>query len=130
MKDRRLAWVTLLFAVLTAVATWPQALRPGSVPPNQDSWLSLWRIAWIAHQLPRDPERLFAGNIYYPARGTLAFSDATLLQGALVSPLIWLGLPVPYAMTLLVLGAYLAVRGLILLSARVVRRHEPGGNHR
>ena len=106
MKDRRLAWVTLLFAVLTAVATWPQVLHPASVPPNQDSWLSLWRIAWIAHQLPRDPERLFAGNIYYPARGTLAFSDATLLQGALVSPLIWLGLPVPYAMTLLVLGSF------------------------
>ena len=75
------------------------------MPPNQDSWLSLWRIAWIAHQLPRDPERLFAGNIYYP-RGTLAFSDATLLQGALVSPLIWLGCRCLTRLTLLVLGSF------------------------
>ena len=67
--------------------------------------VSLWRIAWIAHQLPRDPERLFAGNIYYPARHP-AFSDATLLQGALVSPLIWLGCRCLTRLTLLVLGSF------------------------
>jgi hypothetical protein len=102
------AWlrVTLFYAALTIAATWPQAIHPGSVPPNQDAWLNLWRLAWIAHELPRDPLHLFDANIYHPEPATLAYSDATLLQGLAAAPLIWLGVPVPYALTLLVLASF------------------------
>jgi hypothetical protein len=47
---------------------------------------SIWRLAWVAHQLPADPWHLFDANIFYPARGTLALSDAMLLVGALGMP--------------------------------------------
>ena len=42
----------LLFTVLTVVATWPQAIRFDSIPDNVDAYFSLWRLGWIAHQLP------------------------------------------------------------------------------
>ncbi|MGE5361876.1 MAG: glycosyltransferase family 39 protein, partial [Bacteroidales bacterium] len=52
---------------------------------------SVWRLAWIAHQLPRDPGHLFDANIFYPARDTLALSDSILLPGLVAAPFIWLG---------------------------------------
>ncbi|MGB2716322.1 MAG: hypothetical protein WBC51_19215 [Vicinamibacterales bacterium] len=108
MRTADRAWlrVTILFSVMTAVATWPQVLRPGDVPANQDSWLNLWRLSWIAYQLPRDPVHLFDTNIYFPERATLAYSDATLLQGLVAAPLFWLGVPTPYVYNLLVLGSF------------------------
>ena len=48
--------------------------------------MSIWRLAWVAHQLPEDPRHLFDANIFYPAKGTLALSDAMLLVGALGLP--------------------------------------------
>ena len=102
------AWlrVTFFFAALTVAATWPQAVQPGSVPPNQDAWLNMWRLAWIAHQLPRDPLHLFDANIHYPEPATLAYSDATLLQALLAAPFIWLGVPLPYVLTTLVMVSF------------------------
>jgi len=52
-----------------------------SIPENVDAYFSLWRIAWIAHQLPRDVVHLFDANIFHPLRHTLAYSDAVLLEG-------------------------------------------------
>jgi len=98
----------LLFAVLTLGLTWPQALHPGSVPDYMDSYFNLWRLAWIAHQLPQDPRHLFDANIFFPLPHTLAYSDATLLQGLLAAPWIWAGLPVVYAANALVLGSFVA----------------------
>ena len=98
--------VVILFCVMTAVATWPQIVRPSGIPDHQDGWLNMWRIAWIAHQLPRDPIHLFDANIHYPERGTLAYSDATLLQGLVASPPLWLGAPTPYVHTALVLISF------------------------
>ncbi len=102
------AWlrVTLFFAALTVAATWPQAIHPGSVPPNQDAWLNMWRLAWVAHQLPRDPRHLFDANIHYPEPATLAYSDATLFQALLAAPFIWLGVPLPYVLTVLVMVSF------------------------
>ena len=115
------AWlpVTLLFLLLTILATWPQALQPAGIPAHRDAWLNMWRVAWIAHQLPRSPSDLFDGNIYHPARGTLAYSDATLLQGALAAPFLWLGVATPYVHTLLILGSFVFAG----LSAWLLVRH-------
>jgi hypothetical protein len=49
----------------------------------------MWRLAWIAHALPRDPAHLFDGNIFYPHLRTLAYSDATLFEGLLAAPWLW-----------------------------------------
>jgi hypothetical protein len=105
--DRRdLLVATLAFAVLTCWFTYPQAFELGSVPLHHDAYFSIWRISWIAHQLPRAPWHLFDANIFAPATGTLAYSDAVLLQGLLASPLLWAGVPGVVAYNLLVLTSF------------------------
>ena len=100
--------VAALSAVLTVVATWPQAARLDSVPDNVDAYFSLWRIGWIAHQLPSRPGELFDTNIFHPEKGTLAYSDAVLLQGVVSLPFLNAGVPVVYVYNALVLGSFVA----------------------
>ncbi len=80
-----------LASVATAVLTWPQLRFPGMVVDHFDPYFSVWRLGHIAHALRRWPVALFDANIFYPAKGTLAYSDATLLQGVLGAPLFWAG---------------------------------------
>jgi hypothetical protein len=86
------ALVLLGYVGLACVTTWPignpQAL---GLPHADDAYFNVWRLAWVAHQLPRDPLHLFDANIFSPARDTFALSDAMLLVGVLGAPLIWLG---------------------------------------
>jgi hypothetical protein len=106
----------LLFTLLTAALTWPQVAHPLSVPPHDDAYFSMWRLGWIAHQLPRDPAHLFDGNTLYPAKDTLAYSDAVLLQGVAGAPLIWLGAPVVLVYNLQILATFvLCGLGMFLL---------------
>jgi hypothetical protein len=96
--------------------TWPQVRHPASVPDHIDPYFSLWRIAWIAHQLPRDPVHLFDANIFYPLRHTLAYSDALLLEGLTGAPFIWLGVPTVLVYNLQILGSFvLCGVGMFLL---------------
>lgn len=97
------------FVTLTAVLTWPQGARLSSVPGyHQDPLFSIWRLAWIANALGEYPSRLFDGNIFYPEKGTLLYSDSTLLQGLIAAPFIWLGVPAVAAYNLLVLASFVA----------------------
>ena len=96
----------MCFGFLTAILTWPQVIRLTDVPDHYDPLLSMWRLAWIAHQLPRDPRHLFDANIFWPEQNTLAYSDATLLQGLIAAPAVWLGVPVVVVYNLLVLGSF------------------------
>ena len=88
-----LAAVTAVMVVLTLVMTYPQITRLDSVRDLGDPLFSIWRLSWIAHQLPRDPLHLFDANIFYPERYTLAFSDSILLPGIVGAPFLWLGVP-------------------------------------
>jgi hypothetical protein len=88
----RSACVAALFIAVTIGMTWPQARFMGTrVYDADDPLLSIWRISWIAHILPRSPLDLFNGNIFYPERRTLAYTDSVLLQGLVTAPLIWSG---------------------------------------
>lgn len=91
---------------LTAFVTWPQANRMGShLVEHQDTYFSIWRTSWIAHALANAPAQLFNTNIFYPTKGTLAFSDAMLLQGLIATPFHWARVsPVLIYNTLLLLG--------------------------
>jgi len=114
---------TVIFGLLTVALTWPQAARLSSIPDHTDVYFSLWRLAWIAHQLPIDPLRLFDANIYFPAPRTLAYSDATLLQGLIGAPFIWLGVPVVVVYNLLVLASFvLCGTGTFLLVRHLTGR--------
>lgn len=84
----------LLVCVILAVAhTWPLATAPHVLSRNDngDTMLNEWILAWIAHQLPRDPLHLFEGNIFYPSHDTLAFSEPLIVPALMGAPVRWLG---------------------------------------
>ncbi len=90
----RMLGATLFAAALAVFATWPQARTLDTTfISHQDPYFSTWRVAWIAHALTTAPARLFDTNVFYPTTNTLAFSDATLLQGLIGAPLFWLHFP-------------------------------------
>jgi hypothetical protein len=75
---------------LTVLLTWPQVLYLGSkVAAHDDPLFSIWRLAWVAHALPADPQHLFDANIFYPHVRTLAYSDAMLFEALLAAPWLW-----------------------------------------
>ena len=95
-----------LFAALTVVMTWPQALHLGSrAMPHQDVYFNMWRLRWFAHALITSPGRLFDANIFFPERRTLALSDAMFVEGLLAAPLTWLGVKPVLVHNLMLLGA-------------------------
>src|SRR5215211_6220476 len=91
-RSRRAA--AFAVCLLLAVAhTWPLALHPGrySLNDNADAELNTWILAWVQHQLPRDPLHLFDANIFYPAKGSLAFSEPLIVPAVMGGPLAWAG---------------------------------------
>jgi len=85
--------VLLLFVLLAVVHTWPIASAPGSSGRNStaDTKLNQWAMAWVAHQVVRDPVHLFDANIFYPERRTLAYSEHLFVQSMMGAPLAWAG---------------------------------------
>jgi hypothetical protein len=119
---RELAAVVLGFGVLTIALTWPLAAQLGSVgrADNGDGRISIWNVAWVARALALDPSHVFDANIFYPHRGTLAYSELNLGAGILAVPVYWLTRN-PYAahnfvfilsFVLSATGAYYLVRHL------------------
>jgi hypothetical protein len=110
-----------LFVALTVLETWPLAADPShrSRNDNGDTILNEWAIAWVAHQVVRDPLHLFQANIFYPEANTLAFSEAMLVQAAIAAPLLWAGAS-PVLAYNLVLMAGLSLTGFAM--CLVVRR--------
>lgn len=118
---RRRLLVSALFLTLIVVNSYPLAFRLDSaIGGHFDSYFSTWRLAWVAHQIVADPLHLFDGNIFYPERTTLAYSDAMLLPALVVAPLHWIGVSAlaVYNLTLIAafflsaLAAYCLVRSL------------------
>jgi hypothetical protein len=106
---RRFIGALALVVLLTLVFTWPQALHLGSkVAAHHDPNFSMWRLAWIAHALSTDPRHIFDANIFYPSVRTLAYSDATMLEGAIAAPLLWAHVPLILVYNLLLLGGIAA----------------------
>jgi hypothetical protein len=98
-----------LFVTLTVLLTWPMAhLWDPQLPAHDDAMFSVWRLAWVAHQLTTDPVRLFDANIFWPQQNTLAYSDAMLLLGVAGAPLIWLGVHPVVVHNLLLLAAFVS----------------------
>jgi len=119
-RSRRAAAFAL--CLLLAVAhTWPLALDPGrhSRNDNADAELNAWIMAWVAHQLPRDPLHLFEANIFYPAHDSLAFSEPLIVPALMGAPMAWAGAsPVRVHNVILILGlALTAFAGCLLIEA-------------
>lgn len=87
-------WLTIVvFAVLSVIHTWPLARNPArlSLNDNSDAMLNEWALAWVDHQLVRDPLHLFDGNIFYPAKDSLAFSEPLIVPAMMGIPVLWSG---------------------------------------
>jgi hypothetical protein len=123
---RSSAAAALAFCVLTAAVTYPQAaVVSTSIANHPDPYFSIWRLGWVAHQLAANPRHLFDANIFYPERGTFAYSDAMLLPGAAAAPLFWLHVPPVVIYNAALLGA-LALSGFTMfLLARQVTGSAP-----
>jgi hypothetical protein len=89
---RELGLVLLASVLLTAALTYPVAFKLGQVGrvDNGDGKLSIWNVAWVARALTSDPLHVFDANIFYPHRGTLAYSENNLGAGAMAAPVYWL----------------------------------------
>ncbi|HUQ86080.1 MAG TPA: hypothetical protein VM096_00895 [Vicinamibacterales bacterium] len=104
---RRFSVVVLGFVAATVILTYPQAFTlTTSVGPHYDALFSIWRLSWIAHQLPHRPLELFDANIFYPEHLTLAYSDALLLQGLIAAPFLWIGLSPVLVHNVMVLATF------------------------
>lgn len=107
LRWKRGALVVAFFTTLAIVNSYPLAFKPGStIGSHFDPFFSVWRLTWIAHQLRTDPRHLFDGNIFYPERGTLAYSDAMLLPAVAVAPLNWAGVDPIVVYNFTLLGAF------------------------
>ena len=97
-----------VFVVLAVLHTWPLALAPGTLSrnDNSDTVLHEWTLAWLAHQIVRDPLHLFDANIFYPDRLTLAYSDHLFIPGIFVAPLIWAGFSPVLVYNLLLMAGF------------------------
>ena len=85
------AWSAVVLCPRDGILLPGQVAQPGGLPDQGDPLFSVWRLAWVAHQLPRHPLQLFEANIFHPHPHTLAYSDAMLVAGLAASPLLWLG---------------------------------------
>src|SRR6185369_13100737 len=91
-RDWREAVIVLTIATaLTLAMTYPIAFKLGHVGrvDNADGQLSIWNVAWVARTLVVDPLHVFDANIFYPHRGTLAYSENNLGAGAMAVPAYW-----------------------------------------
>ncbi len=103
-------WVVVLgFAAATLILTYPQAVALTThVGPHYDALFSIWRLAWVAHQLPHQPLELFNANIFYPEHLTLAYSDALLFQGLMAAPFLWAGFSPVLVHNVMLLATFVA----------------------
>lgn len=77
-----LPWLalTLLYTAVTLVYFWPLPRLWGDHigPDLGDPLFNFWVLKWGAHQIGLGLPDVWDANIYYPTRGTLAFSDHLL----------------------------------------------------
>jgi hypothetical protein len=91
MRPRGLTEAVAVLAgafVLTTALTWPlvpRLDRVGRLNTDDGRW-SLWVVAWVADALIVNPRGLFDANIFYPARNTLAYSEANIGAGLIAVP--------------------------------------------
>ena len=92
MSLRGGCWAAAVFFLLALIHTWPLVTGLDHLSRhNDDEWLNAWAVSWVAHQLPRDPLRLFEANIFYPHEGTLAYTEPLIVPGVMGAPIRWLG---------------------------------------
>ncbi len=119
-RGREYAAVLLLFFLLAVFFTWPLLphVHNGVVGSRNDTLLNTWIVTWDARTIFTRPWGLFQGNILYPSRDVLAYSEHLFALGVMAAPVYHLsGNPILaynfllfLAMVLSGFGCYLLVR--------------------
>ncbi|MGQ9501000.1 MAG: hypothetical protein ACUVSF_04825 [Anaerolineae bacterium] len=81
--------VLILFLALVIGITDPLWLHLYTAVPSDvgDPLLNTWILAWDAHVLLNQPQRMFDANIFFPLPNTLAYSEHLLATALLAMPL-------------------------------------------
>ncbi len=120
-----LAVVLLGALAATCALTYPlvRRLADAGRVDTAEGRLSIWNVAWVARTLVVDPAHLFDANIFYPHRGTLAYSENNIGAGILALPAYWLSRRNPYAAhNVAVLAAFaLSATGMYYLVRHLTR---------
>ena len=115
-----------VYSGLTIVVTLPLVTHLTSVIPHDlgDPLLSASLLWWNAHVLPLT-ERWWDGFAFFPATGTVAFSDHRLGESLVSSPLQWLGCSPAAAYNLTWLATFpLCAIAAHWLGFRLTKRHD------
>ena len=88
-EGRAAAWTTVaFFALLTFLWCGPILTDPAHTTVDVGDPLHMaWVMAWVGHQILRDPLALFQANAFYPYRNSLAFGDHLLPEGLIGLPI-------------------------------------------
>jgi len=83
-RSVRIAWAVVVVVVLALPSAWQTLPRPSAlgrqVTPNAgDPAFVTWTMGWEAHALVHHPTTVLAGNIFYPRRDAIAWSDNLLV---------------------------------------------------
>ncbi|WP_373839215.1 hypothetical protein [Methanospirillum sp.] len=71
--------VILLYAILTAILTYPMVLHVSDTIGGGDEAFTCWSLTWTTKKVLEDPLNLFHANIFYPANDySLALSEHML----------------------------------------------------
>jgi hypothetical protein len=105
-RERCISIIGLTAVALIALHS--QVRHLFSVPDRGDPLFSMWRMAWVQHQIVAAPRHLFDANIFYPLEATLTYSDAMILPAALAWPLAWMHIHPVVAYNLVLLASFIA----------------------
>ncbi|MDP1809415.1 MAG: hypothetical protein Q8L35_07770 [Actinomycetota bacterium] len=114
------------YLLITLVVAWPLLMAIGSRVPVDagDPLFNTWVLAWDSHALLTNPAGLFAANIFYPYRDTLAYSDLLLPPALLVTPVNLLSGNPMIAYNLLILASFVFSATAMFLLARFLTGSE------
>ena len=111
-----------VYVIAAVILTWPLAISLGStlgaLQGPGDPYLNLWILgrglqAWTTDPMSVLTGRVFDANIFFPAEGTLAYSDHFLLHALVLSPVYALTRDAVLCYNLLLLGS-IAASGLAM----------------
>jgi hypothetical protein len=85
-------WVGIVLIVLaTLIFFWPIVTRASSYSPGGDASFNAWTLARDQHCILRENCPNYAnGNIFYPNKNTMLYSEDQLSAGLLTLPLFWI----------------------------------------
>ena len=88
-KDSRVKiCVIILFTIFVLFQLYPLSFNlKDAVHDPGDPLLTTWIIGWMQNQIIHDPGNLIDGNILYPHKKTLAFSELLIPQAVISLPL-------------------------------------------